>query len=234
MPRTRRIALLVALGLTASLGLAGCGKAQLSVAAYVGQHRYTERQIDRFAKEARDAGRTEAFADVRTFGVSTLVLNDLAHRAVARLGLAVGPADYAGAAESLHLPESATFARLSAEFEAAANAIQTNVQPVRPTDADLREIYDAGIARGELAPNAKFSDVADDLRSNTRVPVVLAVRNVLRDEAAKVKVVVNPRYTPLVASVGGIPLEVSIGSGVVKDLPVSVAPAPEPDQAPAN
>ena len=76
------------------------------------------------------------------------------------------------------------------------------VQPVTPTDADLREIYDAWRIEPGLPPGTTYEQLAEVLRTNTSLPRLLGIRNVLRDQAAKVGVVVNPRYRPLIANIG--------------------------------
>jgi hypothetical protein len=216
MPRTRRFALVAALALLGALAMAGCGRSQPGTAAYVGDTRYTERQIDTIAGELRGSPAARDVGSPRTTAVGWLVLSDLARRAAAERSLEIPPADYAGYARQLDLPADAAAVKAVAEWVAVRDLIAERAEPVTPTDADIREAYNA--LRAEPgAEQLTYEEVADRLRQDPNLPVMVAVRNMLRDAAGRHRLVVNPRYRPLVTEVGWLPLVLAGGSEQVTD-----------------
>jgi mannose-6-phosphate isomerase-like protein (cupin superfamily) len=112
------------------------------------------------------------------------------------------------------------FVALRAEFEAAGSALFRGVQPVIPTAPDLREIYEALLIDPGLQPGTTYEQVAELLRTNTSLPPLLGVRNVLRDQAAKVGLEVSPRYRPLIANIGDSDLPMPLVLGARSDVVV--------------
>jgi hypothetical protein len=222
MPPIRRFAIFAVLVLAGGLALAGCGNTQPGTAAYVGDTRYTERQVDEIMDEISRSIAGTRPARPRELIVSLQVLIDLSRRVADERSLAIPPADYDAYARGLGLPVEARWVRLRAEFNAVASAMLRGVSPVTPTEADLREIYDALVIEPGLEPGTTYEQVAEILRTNVGLPSVLGIRNVLREQAAKVGVVVNPRYRPLIANLGDgdLPMPIVLGerSDVVTDL----------------
>jgi hypothetical protein len=62
--------------------------------------------------------------------------------------------------------------------------------------------------------------VAEFLRNNTSLPLALGLRQVLREQAAKTRIVVNPVYRPLILPIGNAALPLLLGedAGFVADL----------------
>jgi hypothetical protein len=215
MPSPRRSVIVAVLVLVAGLGFAGCGRAQPGVAFYIGDTRYTEKQLDAIVDEVRLAVPDAKAADVRGVTVNRLVLRDLSQRAAKEKSVDVPAPDYAGTARRLRLPENAKLTRVIAESTAATNALIEVASPVQATDKDLRDIYEVYVATGQQVRS--FEEEAASLRANTLLPKVLGVRDLLVAQAEKVGVQVNPRYLPLTASLGEVPVPLTDGIGLVVD-----------------
>jgi hypothetical protein len=222
MPRRRRFAAVAVLAVLGAMVLTGCGQAQPGTAAYVGNTRYTERQLDDIVEEIRSTRPEVQPPEPRAWALSRLILLDLARRVVEEQKLTVPSARYDEFARGLRLPADSKFVRLWAEYEATKGAVAAAVQPVTPTEDDFRAIWDVLRKDPRLIPGTTYAYVVEVLRGDTRVPVALGVRNVLQDQAADTDVVVNPVYQPLLADVeiGDAPVTVLLGddAGFVSDL----------------
>jgi hypothetical protein len=215
MPSPRRSVIVAVLVLLAGLGFAGCGRAQPGTAFYIGDTRYTQKQIDEMVDEIVAAVPGVDVADARANVVNELVLRDLGQRAAKEKSIDVAAPDYAGIAQRLTLPENAKLTRLLAEATAAADALVSRADPVPATDKDTRDIYDAAVASGrQLRP---YAEEAASMKTNALLPKVLGARNLLVEQARKVGVEVNPRYLPLTADLGGVPVPLTDGIDVVVD-----------------
>jgi len=219
MPRTRRSVLLAVVALTATVALSACGRAQPGTAAYVGGSRITEDRVESLFQEAQ---RTDVrIRSVVTRGtlVSWLVMTDLGRRAAAKQGTAVPAPDYAGAATTLGLPPASELVHVYGDWFTTMNALFEAAAPTsNPTETDLRAII-LGLQRnGNVPPGTPFEEVAPSLRRNPSVLKVVTVRNALADSAKERKVVINPRYRPLIASLSDVPLVLATGSDAVVDL----------------
>lgn len=217
MPSPRRSVLVAVLVLMAGFGFAGCGRAEPGVAFFIGDTRYTEKQIDEMVDEIRSTVPGVDVGDLRANAVNGLVLRDLGQRAAKEKSVAVPAAEYGGTAQRLRLPENAKLTRVIAESTAAANALIDIASPVQATDKDLRDIYDVLVAAAGDQQLKPYEEVAQLLRSDMFLPKVLGVRDILVEQARKVGVEVNPRYLPLTASLGEVPVPLTDGIGVVVD-----------------
>jgi hypothetical protein len=228
MPRTRRSALVAVLALAGGLALTGCGRAQPGTAAYVGETRYTERQIDTIVDEIRSSASGNQLPNPRATVVGWLVMADLGRRAAEERSITIPASDYDLLAEQTGLPSDSATVRAVADWAAVYNAIARRVTtdqqagPVTPSDEDLREIYEVLHADPRLE-DLTFEEVAAQLRQIPEVAISVAVRNALREAAAKHRLVVNPRYRPLVANLplagelNNLPLVLAVGSDLVAE-----------------
>ena len=211
MPRSRRLAAVAVFVLLGALALAGCGKSQPGTAAYVGDTRYTERQLDDLLDELRDARPgAEIAAETRGLALSRLILLDLARRVADARHLDVPNAAYAEYAEAAGLPASSKLVRMGAEYEAIGGAIAAKVQPVTPTEKDYQEIWNVLRKDPRLRPDVTYDVVVDVLSSDQSLPAYLGVRNALREQATRTKVVVNPVYRPLIGTVATTTSEAAV------------------------
>src|SRR4051794_40040947 len=211
MPRSRRSAAVVVFVLLGALALTGCGKEQPGTAAYVGATRYTERQLDDILDELREARPDAEIGNgARALALSRLILLDLGRRAAHAQGINVPNPAYNEYAAAVELPAGLKAVRLGAEYEAIRGALAAGVQPVTPTDEDFRAIWDALRRNPQLAPGVTYEVVVDVLGSDPDFPRLLGVRNALRDQAEKTKVVVNPVYRPLVGTVATTTSEAAV------------------------
>ena len=222
MPRSRPFAAVAALALLGALALTGCGKAQPGTAAYVGDTRYTERQLDTLVDEIRRVPSEAQPPDPRGWVLARLILGDIARRVATERNIPVPAAEYDENAQRLGLPADSPLVRLRAEFDAVAGALVAQVEPVPATEDDYREIWDALRRDPRLVPGTTYEQVVDVLRNDTSVPLALGVRQVLREQAAKTRIVVNPVYRPLIVNIGigdaPLPLLLGEDAGFVADL----------------
>lgn len=219
MPSPRRSAMVAVLVLLAGFAFAACGRAQPGTAVYIGGTRYTENRIDDLVGPVQRATPERNTGSLRILAVTTLVLGHLSKRAADEMSLPVPPADFAGTAQEWRLPEDSDLNHAIAEFNAVAGVLVRSVKPVSPTDKDLREIFDALSNAGQLQEGDTYEEVAASMKGDALLPQVLGLRNVLREQAEKVGVEVNPRYRPLVTTFGGgVPVVLAEGIGVVDQV----------------
>jgi hypothetical protein len=237
MPRTRRIALLVALAVVGALGLTACGREQPGTAAYVGDVRFTDRQLDTMVAEVKEHHPSEA-ANIRTVALSWLIMTNLARQVAQERGIsALGP-DYLGNADQLEMPASASFVRAAADYEAALGSLTSRLTPVPATPDNLRRYFD-DMAKIGVPLAANFESWAAEAASVSAMPLALAIMGAIRETTRHTRVVVNPRYLPLQLNVGPLPVVLGFaGSDVVRSSPAA-HPSTDPDSeedpnAPAN
>ncbi|GAA0911697.1 hypothetical protein [Virgisporangium aurantiacum] len=217
MPSPRRSVIVAVLVLLAGLGFAGCGRAQPGVAFYIGDTRYTEKQLDEMVDEIVAAVPGVDAADLRASAVNALVLRDLGRRVAEEKSVTVPAADYARTAQQLRMPENAELTRVTAEYTAVAGALVETTGPVQVTDKDIKGIYDVLLEAAGDQQLKPYDEVANILRSDPVLPKVLGVRDLLVVHADKVGVEVNPRYLPLTVALGEVPVPLTDGIGTVVD-----------------
>jgi hypothetical protein len=216
MRLARRAAGLAVLLLLAGLGLAGC-RSQPGVAAYVGTTEYSEEQVEAIVDEVRDQVVEGRLGNVRRDVLSWLVLSDLGRRVAAEQRITVPAPDYQGIAEQARLPAGTALARAYADWVAVANTLIQRVQPVPPTEADIRAIYDVLRDSGRLPEGMSLQEVAAQV-NNTGTAQLVGLRNLLAQAAARHELTINPRYRPLTVSLGELPLPLAAGSDAVTEL----------------
>ncbi|MDI1460393.1 hypothetical protein QEZ54_05380 [Catellatospora sp. KI3] len=171
---------------TALLALAAC-RSNPDVAAYVGDRQFTEAQVTQLLddlKKQQGAGADPSSLPNRTQVVQLLVLDQLCQR----VNKAAAPAP-AG-------PED--LGTISQRVQTCNESLQA--APVQPTEADLREVYDNGVAVGAIVPadpEQSFEKLKDRLGAGGEVATALGKRKVLTDAAKAADVSVNPRYRSL-------------------------------------
>jgi hypothetical protein len=190
----RRLPALVALGLLgpAALGLAAC-RADPAVAAYVGEVRITEAEVDAVIAGLRAVagGPIEPeLAAVRPRVVEMRVLTEVGRGYAEQAGLTVPEPARDQVAASLGLPAGNAYAELVATFLAVMDALRGSVEPVPPTEADQREVYDHLVAGGLAVP---FEQVQVELGEQVLGEPV-AMRNLLAEAVDRTTVHLNPRY----------------------------------------
>ncbi|WP_155391471.1 hypothetical protein [Catellatospora paridis] len=213
----------------ALLALTAC-RSSPSVAAYVGDQSFTEAKVDQLVKQAAETQQTAQPGDeaaVRTHVVQLLVYNALCKRIATEKGIKL-PAAAAGPSE---------YATLNQETQACVQALP--LDQMKPSDEDLRKVYDNGVEIGVLDPKQPFEEVKPQLAGDPQVAGAIAVYRVLTDAAKAADVTVNPRYRPLdlpvlTAGERGAVLSAPFGqyeSGVSEaEFPAQTPDAPQPQQ----
>jgi hypothetical protein len=235
--RLASVATLAAVGV---LAIAGCGRAQPGVAAYVGNTDITETRVTAIIDEVKDAiGEAEpARLPKRGVVVSTLVLNDVCARFSADDNLKPqNPVTAEQVAQAFGVPPTTGYAQETAKLYTCLSGLPAG-QPVAPTAEELADIVARGKEAGAIPQDVPIQQAAAQLDGD-QLRAALASRKVLADAVTKYDVTVNPRYRPLefpVLSFQGNAAAVTVplgeaDSGAVTDVSTS-APAPDGSAAP--
>lgn len=185
----RRLTATVGL-VAAMLALAAC-RSNPNVAAYVGDTTITEDQVTQLHDQIKALPNMNAEQlPERSQVVQILVLDKVCERAAQTAGVTVPPPQVPAGQPDL--------VAIQARMEACKQALPA--KPVQPTDADLREVYDNGVAVGAINPadpaNA-FDQVKGQLAAGGQVAAALGQRQQLEQAAASLGVSINPRYRTL-------------------------------------
>lgn len=227
--RARRLASVAVLAVLGVVALSGC-RNDPAVAAYVGNHRYSQSEVDSVISEIKDKippGQTTA---VRNQVVQMLVVRDVAGRFAREHNITVPPVDAVGYAQQRGLPSGTRYTDLAAGFESTLTAIQKAAPSVAPSEADQREAHSHLTVQGKAITDS--FDTVKPYLGEDQLGKAVGFRNEMRDAVKQADVTVNPRYTNLgfqvPAQVGQAAtwLGVSLGQrdGTVTDL----APTAEP------
>lgn len=194
MQRAYRMALCAVLALLGGLALAGC-RSEPSVAAYVGDARYTQHDVDRIVNAVGSAEHPAVTVNPQ-WVVRLLVTRDVARRLATEQHLTVPSADLATFSEVLRLPAGNEYAKLWAEVYSLQRALGATLQPAPIADDDLLRYYRAGVAAGIYPAGAPDDAVRANL-SNATIAGRLALRNLIAEAVVRQHVIVNPRFAPL-------------------------------------
>jgi hypothetical protein len=194
MQLARRVAFLAVLGLAGCLALAGC-RSQPSVAAYVGNHRYSQADVDRILKQVKDKPEP-AVPVTRQRIVRLLVLRDLAQRMVTERKIEVKPfrGDFG---QALNLPGDSELVKLYQSFYELRSVLEAVAPPGKVDDDDLLGFYRAGVDAGVFPPGASADQVRQGLAGNQNVLAIFGLRDLLSAEGDREHVRLNPRFGPL-------------------------------------
>jgi hypothetical protein len=192
MQRVRRVAPVLVLALIAGLALAGC-RSQPDTAAYVGDARLTNEQLEDLFSEVSSQG---ASRSSRTAVVQWWVLNELGRRIAADKGYQIPEAQVAQAAQQYGLKPDSPLARLAAEEQAVLQGIASSVKPTPASEEDLRAVYDKGRKAGVIPPDITFEQARPELDVDA-LRAALTQRDLFRDAAKTYNLTVNPQYLPL-------------------------------------
>lgn len=97
--------------------------------------------------------------------------------------------------QSENIPPATEYAQVRTDALACFYGIPAS--PVKPTEADLREVYRNGVAAGAIDPSNKFEDLVAQLSSDQQLAVALGARQELAAAAKAANISVNPRYREL-------------------------------------
>jgi len=207
MQRARRLALVVVLALVGGVILAGC-RSQPGVAAYVGDKKYTVRQVDEIVdrivklnnqRSQEPPDRRQVVPISRQLVLGAMVYGDLEADLLAERGLTAQSGNATAIARSFGLEMSDPYAQLLGTYYdrftvLAQSGAGTGAAPTRD---QLLRYYHAGVEAGVYRAGATDDDIANSRDVPADVLADLGAQ-ALVDQAAKDKhVVVNPRYAPL-------------------------------------
>ncbi len=211
MQRARRLAFVAVLAVLAGFAFAGC-RAEPGVAAYIGDVKISESRVEELVQDARQAAEADheaalaaavatgvlvpprEMAPKRDQVVATLVLTEIFRRLVAERHLQPIPVDSAKVALADNIAPSSTYLPVRVEMHSYYFALIDDVQPVEPTQAELREAYDRARV---LSAQDTFEQVAQVLSASRVYQVAVSLRRAIADAVTRYRVVISPRYRPL-------------------------------------
>jgi hypothetical protein len=194
----RRLLAAVVAGTLAVGGLTAC-RAVPTVAAYVGDARLTNAQVEQLVKDF-NADPQSTTARRRQEVVSIFVVLEVSKRLAEDHDISVPPVDQSqvpNLAQALNA--TGQVVTLQAEAIAASDAIAKLGTPEAPTDADKREVFQNLVDEQVVQPS-QYNAVKDQIDS-AEMRGALGLRAVLRDALRRYQVTVNPRYNPLALQV---------------------------------
>ena len=221
-----RIRVFAGIGIAAALlGLTGC-RSSPTVAAYVGDTTLTEERVTQLIDgyvvwaqgQAVQNGQdpSQVTKPDRTQVVNYLVRGHLCEEARKKLNFTV---------ESPSVPEgSSDLGKAAAQTQACERALPAG-EPVKPTEADAREIFNLGVSHGIFDASAE-AEAIPSLMNSQDVADALGRKKALSDALTGVPVSVNPKYgvveVPLASFQGGVPaISVTFGEpGPVDNRPI--------------
>jgi hypothetical protein len=205
VPRLAAAAVASALAVLLVGGLAAC-RADPAVAAYVDGAQITEARVDETMAGLREVllGQTDPQAEpaaaaevddrlsvLRDRVVEMLILTEAANRYAAQAQVEVAEPDPAGLAPQIGLAADHPYVAVVAAHRAVIDALREQVEPVEPSEADQREVYDNLVVAG--LTTASFEEVRQVLTGEVLGEVV-ALRDLLRQVVDAVDIQLNPRY----------------------------------------
>ncbi|WP_436523756.1 hypothetical protein [Actinoplanes sp. HUAS TT8] len=201
MQRSRRLASMAVVASLAVAGLTAC-RSEPATAAYVGDTRITEKQVQKIWDEARQSvGDAGTVPVSRAQIVRALVTLPVMEQVAANNQVAL-PADlpYDQIAESVKLPATIEYVRLLTKTVALQILVNQKVTAVATlSEDDLRAVYKRAEDLHALRPGATFdafrSGMDEELSAGLKSGV--GRRNEIDAVTEKLHVTVNPRYQPM-------------------------------------
>jgi hypothetical protein len=240
MHRARRLASVAVVASLAVTGLSAC-RSQPTVAAYVGDQRITEDQVQsiwdnaKAAPAATDAnGQAAPFSLQRADIVQVLASLPVLDTIAKADGVTAPSPDAAQASQMTLLPPTTAYTKAFAQQQALLTALlQKNQNAPAAPDADVQQVYNNLITIGQ-APPGDFAAFKSSLspQQGMLINASAAVGKEISREAGPLNVRVNPRYGTV--SVPLIPAQSQTGevvSLISAPLNPSVSPAPVVDQS---
>lgn len=193
--RRRRIAAVVALGALALGALSAC-RADAGTAAFVGDTRFTQAQINSAVAGTKDAAASRS--DLQHQYVTDLVYVQVLRRYAAAQGidLTEPTADLISqTATDLGAPESNPFVKAHAQAQTYGVQLAAKADPVTPTDAELQPMYQRAVAAG-LADPKNFAQFKTTILSVPDFARYVGLQKQLEKAVATDNISINPRYAP--------------------------------------
>jgi hypothetical protein len=228
-----RIRVFAGIGIAAALlGLTGC-RSSPDVAAYVGDQLLTEDRVTQLIKnyvawarndaKAKQRDPAEVQTPDRTIVVNYVVRGAICDQLRNKLGFSVPEPNLP--------PEQSELVVIASRMQACEQALPAG-EPVKPTEAEVRQIFDIGVANG-IWPADSYGQTAPGLMADEDVADALGRKKAVQGALSGVEVTVNPKYgvvqLPLASFQGGVPaVSVSFGeAGPVNNRPVQASPPPQ-------
>jgi hypothetical protein len=244
----RRLITAAFAGALALAALTGCRFETAADAAFVGDTRYTQTDVDNILNTLKADGVNFTGVDlgqVRQDIVVQSVFRDVAKRYAQEKGYPAPTVDYGGVAQALGgVPTSDPFVRAAAEADAYRMLLMSKVKPVAPTDADYHDAYELLLDQQAVSAGTE-AQVKPQLQQavSQDLGAGVALRNELTAAMKRYNTSVNPKYLPIAYPLVRVDtgtaqpaiVELSLGGSQqapVRDLVPTVAPSTAEQPAP--
>jgi hypothetical protein len=202
----RRLITAALAGALALGALTGCRFVTANDAAFVGDTRYTQADVDKVVNTMHADGLDLSNVDLPTLRqtiVAQSVFRDVAKRYAQEKGYPAPTVDTDSIAQAVNLPASDPFVQLVAEAQAYDTLLMSKVKPVQPTDADFHDAYELLLQQQAVSAGTE-AQIKPQLQQNLSdaIGAGVALRNELTAAMTRYNTSVNPKYLPI-----GFPLE---------------------------
>jgi hypothetical protein len=228
MQRARRLVSVAAVAALAVTGLSACRSAP-DVAAYVGSTKITEARVSSVFNDAKAKAAAGAQPIKRQDVVDTLVGLDVMQVIAKQKGVTATAVPADQVAQSLGLQADAEYVALYSQYRGLLAAVSKDVQPAKPSTADLKDVFQRLSDAGGNPNGQTFQQFQSGISAQDQQTLQqnIGLRNALRPQVAKLNTVVNPDYTT-----PQLPL-VSLQDAQGKEVPLVVLPlVPPANQVP--
>lgn len=198
MQRVRRLA---SIAVTVSIGvlvLTGC-RSEPGVAAYVGDHSYSQNDVDQVIDQIKDQVPPERRAELRSTVVRMIVLRDAAADYAEANSIFVPATDPTAFAQQQGLPPNTRFTELAAGYLTTLGAVQQSASSAAPTEADQREAHSHATLQGQ--PVTDEFETVRQFFDEKQIGKAVGIRNLLNTVIEQADVSLNPRYGELIYQV---------------------------------
>ena len=199
MQRARRLTSVVSLAVVGVLAIGACGRSAPTVAAYVGDHSYSQSDVDQVIDQVKGQVPPDRQAELRRTVVRMMVLRDVATDYAKAHNLSVPTIDPVAFAQQSNLPPGVRFTEIAVGYSAAMEAVQQSVKSAVPTEADQREAHSHATVQGQPVTDA-FEKVQQYF-GEEQIGKAVGLRNLLNDAIGQADVSINPRYGDLIYQV---------------------------------
>ncbi|MGW0433030.1 hypothetical protein ACWDV4_10875 [Micromonospora sp. NPDC003197] len=244
MQRARRLVAVVTVAALGVIGLGACARSAPTVAAYVGDTKYSMDRVDAIYTDADQQFQTavrEQFAQrgetpparieppiSRQNVVDLLVSLELGKQVVAEKHIRVtDDTNTETAARVLRLPAGSEYVRLWAEWIDIFIGLQEQLPAAQLTDDAIMDVYRALVKAEAIDPGLSVAQVRQAFGDAEFVAGAIATRDALAQRANTTDTTMNPRFSPV-----NVPAFLTLRNGTVSyALPYVDSAAPVTDLA---
>jgi hypothetical protein len=198
----RRLITAALAGALALGALTGCRFETANDAAFVGDTRYTQADVDRtidaIKADGVDLGNID-LTGLRQEIIARSVFRDVAKRYAQEKGYPAPSVDYDSISQATGLPPSDPYVRVVAEAEAYRSLLLDKVKPVQPSDADFHDAYELLLSQQVVSAGteAQIKPQLQQPQLSQAIGSGVALRNELTAAMTRYNASVNPKFLPI-------------------------------------